>query len=182
MMERDEAERLLFKCLKNENLRRHCLATEAVMAALAERLGGDRERWALAGLLHDIDYEQTKDDPQKHGLIGAEILREHGLPEDVVNAVLAHNLRKEPETLMEKAIVCADSITGMVVACALVRPEKRISALTPEFVARKMREPSFARGADRSCIAYYEKIGLSKEEFLRIAIEAMSGISDKLGL
>jgi len=181
-MEREQAEKLLFEHLKNKNLRRHCLATEAVMAALAERLGGDTKRWALAGLLHDIDYEKTKDSPEKHGLLSAQILKEHGLPDDVVNAVLAHNFKKEPETLMEKAIVCADAITGMIVACALIRPEKKIAALTPEFVARKMREPSFARGVDRSRIAYYQKIGLSKEEFLQIAIDAMAGISERLGL
>jgi len=181
-MEREEAERLLFEHLKNRNLRRHCLAAEAVMDALAARLGGDRKLWALAGLLHDIDYEKTKGQPEKHGLISAEILREHGVEEEVVNAVLAHNFRKEPETLMEKAMVCADAVTGMIVACALIRPEKKISALTPEFVARKMKEPSFARGADRERIAYHEKIGLSREEFLQIAIDAMAGISERLGL
>jgi len=181
-MEREQAEKLLFEHLKNRNLRRHCLATEAVMAALAERLGQDRKSWALAGLLHDIDYEQTKETPDRHALVGAEILRKHGLPEDIVNAVLAHNFRKEPEGLMENAIVCADAVTGLIVASALIRPEKKISALTADFVARKMKEPSFARGADRSKIAYYEKLGLTKEEFLEIAIKAMAQIADKLGL
>jgi len=181
-MEREQAEKLLFEYLKNKNLRRHCLATEAVMAALAERLGQDRKNWALAGLLHDIDYEQTKETPDKHALVGAEILRKHGLPEDIVNAVLAHNFRKEPEGLMENAIVCADAVTGLIVASALIRPEKKISALTVDFVSRKMKEPSFARGADRSKIAYYEKLGLTKEEFLEIAIKAMAQIADKLRL
>ncbi|RKY15485.1 MAG: phosphohydrolase [Planctomycetota bacterium] len=181
-MNREKAEKLLFEHLKNPNLRRHCLATEAVMGALAERLGGDRDGWALAGLLHDIDYEETKETPDKHGLVSAEILKEHGLPEDVVNAVLAHNFRKEPQSLMENAIVCADAITGMIVASALIRPEKKISALTADFVARKMKEPSFARGADRSKIAYYEKLGLTKEEFFEIAIKAMAQIAGRLGL
>ncbi|RKY15281.1 MAG: phosphohydrolase [Planctomycetota bacterium] len=181
-MEREQAEKLLFEHLRNRNLRRHCLATEAVMAALAERLGQNSKRWALAGLLHDIDYEQTKETPDKHALVGAEILTKHGLPEDIVNAVLAHNFRKEPEGLMENAIVCADAVTGLIVASALIRPEKKISALTADFVSRKMKEPSFARGADRSKIAYYEKLGLTKEEFLEIAIRAMAEIADKLGL
>lgn len=181
-MELEEARKLMEKSLGNRNLRRHCLAVSAVMGALARRLGGDEQTWRLAGMLHDLDYEQTKDEPRRHGLLTADELRERGVDAAVVDAVLAHNHHKEAETAMEKAIVCADAVTGLVVAAALIRPEKKLSALTPEFVAKKMREPSFARGADRDKIAYHDRLDLSKEEFLQISVDAMKAISDDLGL
>jgi len=182
MMRREEAEVLVERYVKTKNLRKHMFAVAAIMRALAEYLGANADEWELAGILHDLDYEETKDKPDVHGLRTCEMLEGADLPSSVLNAVRAHNHHKRPETPIEYAIICSDSISGMLVACALIRPEKRLASLTPEFVARKMREPSFAKGADRNSIAVHSELGLSQDEFLRIAIDGICKVADRLGL
>ena len=135
-MDRDAAWQLLTEQVKNRNLRKHCLAAEAVMRALARRLGEDEDLWGLAGLIHDVDYDQTADDPDRHAVVGAQMLRERGYPPELVDAVLAHAGKKEVETRMERALYASDPLTGFIVACALIHPEKKLSALDLRFLKK----------------------------------------------
>ena len=184
-MNREEALKILKENLPNQNLVKHSLAVEAMMKALAEHFKEDSERWALAGLLHDIDYDKVKDDLSQHSLAGAEILKELGLAEDICQAVKTHNEAHgiAPETLMEKALFVADPFTGLLVAATLVLPSKKIKDLTPENVLNRFKENSFARGASREIIIKcQELLGLKLEEFIKIGLEAMQEIDQELEL
>ncbi len=183
-MDRESGLALLKKQIKNKNLIKHMLATEAVMSSLAEKFDQDRELWALTGLLHDLDYDQTADQPEKHGLLGAQMLEEAGLSPELVQAVKAHNpaLGEERKTLLDKALYAVDPVTGLLVAAALVHPEKKLAAIDVEFVLKRFKEKSFARGASREQIESCRELGLSLEEFLTISLAAMQGIGRELGL
>lgn len=183
-MQRSEALSLIQKHISNPNLIKHSLAVEAIMRALARHFGEDEELWGLAGLLHDIDYDFTKDDPKKHTLIGAQMLADLGLDPRIVYAVKVHNeAHGEPRlSLMDKALFCTDPLTGLITAAALIRPEKKLAIITPEFVLNRFGEKSFARGANRDHIRLCSEIGLSLEEFIAIGLKAMQEISDDLGL
>ena len=184
-MNREDALELIGRHVKNENSIKHMLAAEAVMRALAVRFGEDEERWGLTGLLHDIDMEIVDyvADPEEHGKEGAAILEEEGVDREIAEAVRAHNpaTGKRPETMMEKAIYCADPLTGLIVASTLVLPSRKISDLTPVSVMNRYKERAFARGADRETIASCSEMGLELEEFISIGLEAMKGIAGKLG-
>jgi len=182
LISREDALVLLREHVKTKNLIKHCLATEAVMRALAKEFGEDEEKWGMAGLLHDLDYDYTKDDPNEHGLKTLEILKGEDVPEDVLNAILAHCGKKEPETLMEKALYAVDPTTGFIVAAALIRPEKKLEVLDVDFLMRRFKEKAFARGANRDQIRSCEGFGLSLERFLEIALNAMKSIASDLGL
>ena len=184
MMTQREALQLMEKHVKNKNLRKHCLAVGAVMAALARHFGEDEEKWAVAGLLHDIDYETTKDAPDRHSLVGAEMLTGEGLPEDVVYAVKAHNEYHGLPRLdrMSKALYATDPLTGLIVAAALIRPEKQLAIVDVPFLLNRYQEKSFARGANRETMAACSELGLSLEDFMHIGLEAMQGIAGDLGL
>jgi putative nucleotidyltransferase with HDIG domain len=166
----------------NKNLFKHMLATEAVMLGLARRLGQDEESWALAGLVHDIDYEETAEDPDRHALVSAEILEDLGVCEEIVHAVKAHNDKVSRDSLMDKALYSSDPVTGLIVASALMHPDKKLAGLTVEFVMRRFGEKRFAAGANREQISACTDLGLSLEDFLGIAIESMQGVSEELGL
>ena len=183
-MKREEALRLVKEEVKNKNLLKHMLAVEAVMRRLAGELGEDEELWALAGLLHDLDYDKTVDNPEQHGLLGAQILEERGLPEVLIQAVKAHNpaLGVERRTPMDKALYAADPVTGLLVAAALVHPQKKLAAIDLEFVMKRFKEKSFARGADRGQIETCRELNLSLEQFLALSLEAMQSIAADLGL
>jgi len=182
-MSREEALELLHDKLKNRNLRRHVYAVEAVMRALARRLGGDEEIWSLAGLLHDLDYELTLEDPERHTKITCEWLKERGgVSEEILRAIQAHvgNVpRNEP---IEKAIYCADPATGFLVACALMHPDKKLASLDLSFIQRRFKEKRFAAGANREQMAACGEVGLDLDEFLLLAKDAMAGIAGELGL
>ncbi|MCD6133316.1 MAG: endonuclease V [Deltaproteobacteria bacterium] len=184
LMNREELFVELKKKVKNKNLIKHMLAVEAAMRSLAKKTGEDEEKWGIAGLLHDIDYEQTKSDMNKHSLIGAEILQKMGLSEDIVYAVKVHNpVHNLPrKSKMDKALYAVDPLTGLIVACALIKPEKKISKIDTGFVMKKFREKGFAAGADRKQIRTCEELGFSLEEFVDIVLKAMQGISQDLGL
>ena len=145
----------------------------------------DEERWGICGLLHDIDYEKTKDDPNLHSKMGAEMLRELGFDEELCDAVLTHNEAhgKEPETKMAKALFCLDPLTGLIVAATLVLPSKKIEDLKVENILNRFGEKAFARGAKREIIKKSEEyLGISLEEFVKIVLKAMQKISNELGL
>lgn len=183
-MQREEALKLLRENLKNKNLFNHSLAVEAVMRRLAEHFGEDPERWGLAGLLHDIDYERTKDDPDRHSIEGAAMLEELGLPEDIVYAVKVHNDRHglPRRSLMDKALFAVDPLTGFIVAGALIRPEKKLAPVDVPFLMHRFKEKSFARGANRETMKTCVELGLSLEEFVALGLEAMQGIAKEIGL
>ena len=183
MMDRDTALNLLNSNVKNKNLRKHCLACEAVLAALANRLDEDEHAWRLAGLLHDLDYDQTADSPDVHGLPAAKMLEEQGLDSGIVHAVLAHADKAPRESRLDKALWCVDPLTGLIVAAALIRPEKKLAAIDAQFVLNRMKEKSFARGASRDQIRACEvELGLSLEELVATGVKAMQTISGDLGL
>jgi len=181
-MDRSEARALMEEKIGNENLRKHILAVAAVMRALARRFGEDEERWEVVGLLHDIDYEESGDDMERHGLIAGEWLSGMGVSEDIVNAVKAHADKAPCESLMDKAVYCADPVTGFLVACALVRPEKSLEPVEVEFALKRMKEKRFAAGASRERIRACEALGLSLDEFMGLSLDAMKEIHGELGL
>jgi len=184
-MTREQALEILKQNLSNQNLIKHCLAVEAVMVGLAIHFNENKEEWGLAGLLHDIDYETTKDDPQQHSLVGAKMLEDLGLEKNICQAVKVHNEMHGiiPETLLDKSLFVTDPLTGLIVAATLVLPSKKISDLTPENVLNRFQEKAFARGANRNIIKRSEELlNLKLEEFVGIALKAMQGISSELGL
>jgi len=184
-MDRDSAFKLLQKNLKNKNLIKHCLALEAAMRKLAEHFGEDQETWGLAGLLHDLDYEETLNDPQKHTLVAVEKLKETNAPEEIINIIKAHNseaLGIKRESKAEKAIYAADPLTGLIVAAALIHPDKRLNSIDTKFVLNRFREGGFARGSNREQIKTCSDLGLSLEEFVTLGLSAMQEISDELEL
>ncbi|HDD64902.1 MAG TPA: HDIG domain-containing protein [Firmicutes bacterium] len=180
-MEREEAIRLLKSKIKNKNLIKHSLAVEACMRKLARYFGEDEEMWGLCGLLHDLDYEDAKLNPEIHGYKTAEYLKGK-VPEVVIDAIISHPGHKERETKMAKALYCVDPLTGLIVACALILPEKKLEKIDKKFVLNRFKEKRFAAGANREQIKECEKLGFSLEEFIEICLSAMKSISDQLGL
>jgi putative nucleotidyltransferase with HDIG domain len=183
-MNRQEALESIKENVENENLIKHMLATEAIMRALAKRMGGDEEEWGLAGLLHDIDVELTEGDMTAHSKLGADLARDMGASKAIASAILCHNGTHgvAPETPMEKALFCADPLTGLITAAVLVRPDKKIESLEPSSVRKRFKEKSFAAGASREQIARCADIGLELDEFIAIGVEAMKGIAPQMGL
>ncbi len=181
-MNREEAVELVWKHLAEDAMRKHVLAVEAVMRGLARHFGEDEETWAMAGLLHDLDYEQTRDDPERHGRLSGEILNEMGIDPVIVNAVMAHADKCERDCLINKCIYAADPVTGLVVAAALIRPEKKLEFVKLKSLKKRFKEKRFAAGADRDRIKAIEEAGMPLEEFLGIALESMKTIADDLGL
>ncbi|MFH1582282.1 MAG: HDIG domain-containing metalloprotein [bacterium] len=184
-MTREQALALLKQNLSNQNLIKHCLAVETVMLALAVYFKEDEAEWGLVGLLHDIDYEKTKDNPSQHSLIGAQILEETGLNKDICQAIRVHNeMHNLPlETLMDKALFVVDPLTGLIVAATLVLPSKKIADLTTESVLNRFSEKSFAKGANREIIKKCEELlNIKLEDFIDINLKAMQRISGDLGL
>ncbi len=183
-MTRDELLLEVEKRVPTKNLFKHILAVEAVMRRIAEELGQDVDRWGAAGLLHDIDYEETKSDPERHSLLSGQIAREFGYDEEIARAVEAHNhVHGIPrETLMDKVLYAADPLTGLIVAGALVSPSKKLSGIDADFIVHRMGEKSFARGANRETIRACSDFGMDLHRFIELGLEAMQGISGELGL
>ncbi len=181
MITRDEAMEFVSTNLKNKNLVKHCLASEAVMRALARHFGEHEEEWGLAGLLHDADVEIT--DASEQGKRVGDMLEEKITPQ-MRQAMAAHNTATgtAPASRFDFALTSGETITGLIVASALVLPEKKLANLTSESVVKRFGEKRFAAGADRDLIMHCEKIGLSLEQFSEICLNAMKGIAAELGL
>jgi predicted hydrolase (HD superfamily) len=193
-MSRNEAYQLLTKYLKNKNLLKHSLAAEAAMKGIYfyltpkdDQNSDDEEKWRTTGLLHDIDYEvaQKTNQLNQHG----KLLFEKGevtLPIDIEHAIRSHNYTMtgtNPESSMDWAITAADQLTGLITACALVRPDKKLASVTVESVQKKFGQKAFAAGADRNSIMLCEsKLDITLSDFIGIVLSAMQGISDDLGL
>jgi len=181
-LKRTEALEILKSRVKNDRLVKHMLAAEAVMKALAARLGEDEDTWGLAGLLHDIDYDETASDPERHGILGASFLRELGVAEPVLHAVESHAGHRNRATAMDRGLYATDPLTGLVVAAALMHPSKKVGAIDPQFVLKRFKEKRFAAGANREQIRTCEELGLQLDEFVTIALGAMQSIAGDLGL
>jgi putative nucleotidyltransferase with HDIG domain len=184
-MTRDEADALLKVHVKNERMLDHSYASEAVLRALALRLGRDVEKWGLAGLLHDIDIETVGGDLTRHGCDAEKILAEAGLDPEIVDAVKMHNeavCNTPRRTEFQHALAAGETLTGLIVATALVYPDRKITGVKVKSITKRMKEKAFAASVNRDTIRECEKIGLSLDEFVEISLGAMRGIADRLGL
>jgi putative nucleotidyltransferase with HDIG domain len=171
--------------VENQNLIRHMLATEAIMRALARRLGEDENEWGLTGLIHDIDMELTEGDMNTHSKLGADLARELGASETMAHAILSHNETHGilPETKLDRALLCADPLTRLITAATLVRPDKKLAGLEARSVVKKFKEKGFAAAVvNREQIARCSEIGLELDAFIELGLEAMKGVAVKLGL
>lgn len=180
---REEALNSIQANVEDKNTVKHMLATEAIMRALARKLGEDEEEWGLTGLLHDIDVELVEGDMSSRSKLGADIARELGANEKMAHAILCHNEAHgiPQESKLDKALFCADPLSGVITAAALVRPDK-LSGLTTKSVMKRFREKSFGAGVNRQQALSCQEIGLELEEFITLGIEAMKSIALDLGL
>lgn len=183
MIARGEAFALVTERIPNRNLVNHCIATEVIMEALAAHLGlpaADVERWSRTGLLHDVDYAETADDPARHGVVSAELLA--GLVDDeMLHAIVAHAGHAPRESQLDHALWCADPTTGFIVAAALVRPEKDLAGVEVKSLKKRWKEKAFAKGASRDQMAGCAELGLERDEFLGIALTAMKARATEIG-
>ena len=183
-MTREEAFDSIKANVENKNLIKHMMATEAIMRALAKRLDEDEEEWGLTGLLHDIDVELTEEDMSSHSKLGADLARELGASEAMAHAILCHNEAHDipRETKLDKALFCADPLTGLITAATMVRPDKKLAGLEAKSVRKRFKEKSFAAGANREQISRCSEIGLELDEFIELGLKSMQGIAADLGL
>lgn len=184
-MTRDEARTLLHEYIKEENLRKHCYASEAVMRALARKLGRDEGAWGIAGLLHDLDLELVHNDMTRHGAESARIITERGLSPDIAEAVLLHNEEAagRPRTTdFHHALAAGETVTGLIIATTLVYPDKKLASVKPSSVVKRMKEKAFAASVNRDKIRECELVGIPLPEFAELAVNAMKEISGELGL
>jgi putative nucleotidyltransferase with HDIG domain len=188
MLTRNQAIEILNNHLKNKNLFRHCLAVEAAMKGLARYFNENEEKWGLVGLLHDGDWEETRNNPKEHTLKLLEWIKEKGEnDQEVINTILSHNFEnnnfRQPKTKMEWALYTCDDLTGLIVAVALITPEKKLSSVSVKSILKKFSSPSFAAGVNRNQIKLCEeKLGIKLEKFVEIVLMSMLSISKELGL
>lgn len=187
-MNREEALLLVKEHLKKEYMFKHVLAVEAIMVGLAEYFGEDKEKWSLVGILHDIDYEKLDftepESTKQHGVM-AESLLAGKVSDEIIQCIKTHNFENTgvvPQTRMEYALIAADAISGLIVACALVMPSKKLAEVKAESVVKRYKEKDFARNCSRERIFYCEKIGIDRVKFAEISLKALQDISDDLGL
>jgi putative nucleotidyltransferase with HDIG domain len=185
LLERTDALALLNQHVKNEKMIAHCLASEAVMRALARRLGKDEDKWGLAGLLHDVDVEDTNGDPLTHGIVGADMLKEMGIDDDITDAIKMHNEMAtglERTTEFQHALAAGETITGLITATSLVYPDKKVASVKTKSVTKRMKEKAFAASVNRENIMECELIGIPINDFAELSIVAMTEIADQIGL
>ncbi|MFN2589504.1 MAG: HDIG domain-containing metalloprotein [Actinomycetota bacterium] len=181
-MDRDEALTLVREKTDKETTVRHLISVEGVMRRLARHFGEDGHTWGLVGLFHDLDQDQTADDAERHARLAAEWLREAGVDEDVVNGVLAHAHPEHQRDRMSRGIVAADAVAGLLVAAALVRPE-RMQGMKVSSVRKKLKEKAFAPGVNRDEIGQAEaNLDLSLDEFIQLGIEGLQEVAAEIGL
>lgn len=193
-MKRDEAYQLLTKYLTNKNLIKHSLAAEAAMKGIYRHLipkdkqnPTDEEKWGIVGLLHDVDYEESQKAGKvdQHGTLSL-IKEKEQIPSDMLHAIQAHASEFShviPESQMDWSITACDQLTGLITACALVRPDKKLASVATESVKKKFGQKAFAQGANRESILYCDsKLNIPLDTFIEIVLHAMQGISDQLGL
>jgi putative nucleotidyltransferase with HDIG domain len=174
---------------ESDSLRKHMLAVEAAMRAYAARFGEDPDRWGLAGLIHDFDYERypnaAHSPTEEHPAFGVRVLRERGWPEDILQAILGHatycNVPRE--TAMAKTLFAVDELTGLITATALVKPSKSVHEVDARSVRKKMKDKAFARGVNRDDVLLgAQELGVDLDAHIQFVIDAMRGSADAIGL
>jgi putative nucleotidyltransferase with HDIG domain len=181
---REEAWELVTEMTQSETLRRHMRSVEAAMRAYARRYGEDEERWAVLGLIHDWDYESGPT-PEQHPRRGIQMLRERGWPEDVLEDIASHAeyLDVPRDTPIRKALFAVDEMCGFVIACALVKPDRSLSAVEPSTVRKKMKDKAFARAVHRDqLVAGPEDLGVAFDDHVIVVRDALVPIAAELGL
>jgi putative nucleotidyltransferase with HDIG domain len=188
MLSREEALQLVKENVKKENLIKHMLAVEAIMKKCAEFLGEDQNEWDLVGLLHDIDFDKIDyEDPEsvkKHGLISEDILKGK-VSDEIIHCIKSHNFENlgvMPESKMDYCMIAADAISGLVIACALVMPTKKLADVKLESVKKRFKQKDFARNCSRENMLYCEKAGIPMDKFYEISLASLQGIASDLGL
>ena len=181
-MDRDQAMAIVDEMLTDPNLKKHCLAVEAIMRALARHFEADEDEWGLVGLLHDADYEVTEKDPDRHMHVIVERVRAEGVSERIVQGILAHGGLAPLDNKLNASIFACDHLSGLITAYALLHPQG-LAGVKTKGVLKRFRQTAFARGVDRDDILTCEpNLGLPLAEFVTIGVEAMHGIRDDLGL
>jgi len=191
----DSAQKLLFSKMQNQNLRRHCIGVGKTLAAFWDfyksenRQMGDlsKEEWEIVGMLHDSDYEFTKDNFTKHVVTLIEWLKDYDVKEEMLDALKTHNSKiaqlKKPQTLLEWTLECCDELTGFIVAVALILPDKKLKSVIVDSVVKKFGQPAFARAVNRNQITQcVEKVNVPVEKFVEVTLKAMQENSEELGL
>lgn len=182
---RAEALALVKEHIGNQNLVNHSLASEAVLKAIAEKLGEDVEKWGLTGLLHDLDTE-SHPDLETHTKETVRILEEKGVDPEIVEAIRLHNLTPYPgeqrTTKLQHGLAAGETVTGLIIAAALVNPAKKLEAVKPKSVKKRFKEKAFARGANREIIAECEELGIAVPDFCELSLVAMQEIAGDIGL
>lgn len=183
MITRDEALRRVKEHVENQNLVKHMIAVSAIMRGLAKRRGEDPDLWEAVGMLHDIDYEKFGDDFHRHGVLSADMLTAV-LSEAALHAIRAHNPRTgvPADSEMAVALIATDALSGLVVATALMMPDKRLATVRVSSLMRKFKDGSFARNVSREDISRCGELVLSLEEFFALGLTSMQAVSDELGL
>lgn len=184
-----QSKKLLDQYIKDPITKLHCIESEAIMRALAKHFGEDEEKWGIIGLLHDIDWEETKNDTKNHCVKAVEILKNAGASDFLVETIISHAYGtdcgdykdKERSTQLQYGLAAAETVTGLIIAAVLVRPDRKLGNLELKSLKKRFKEKSFAANCNREMILECEKAGLGLDEFLEISIKALQGISGELG-
>ncbi|MFZ2881800.1 MAG: HDIG domain-containing metalloprotein [Candidatus Moraniibacteriota bacterium] len=188
---KQQADELLEKNITDQVKKLHFIESEAIMQALAKKFGEDEEAWGIIGLLHDIDWDLTKNNSAEHCIKSQEILREAGATDFLVEAIISHGYGmdaipalkdKSRSTQLQHSLVAAETLTGLIIASALMQPDKKLASVKLSSLKKKFKNKGFAARCNRELIAECEKAGVPLDEFLELGLGALNGISDKLGL
>jgi putative nucleotidyltransferase with HDIG domain len=184
MIDYNTALNIMHSFVQNENLRKHMYAVAEGMRQYARKFGEDEEKWAVVGLLHDFDWE-IHPNAEEHPIKGSEILRERGVDEEIIRAILSHASYTgvKRETLMEKTLFACDELCGLLIACALVQPTRKIADVGVDSVKKKLKKKEFARNVNRDDIYKgAEELGIPLDEHIQFMLDALKGIAGELGL
>jgi len=188
---KEQAEKMLDEYVKDPITKLHMIESEAIMKTLAKRFGEDEEAWGIVGLLHDIDWDLTKNEVSKHCIETQKILKQAGASDFLVKTIISHGYGMDQipalkdnrrSTKIEYCLTAAENLTGLIVASALVQPDKKLTSVSPESLKKKFKSKSFAAKCSRELILECEKAGISLNEFLEIGLNTLQKISDKVGL
>ncbi len=182
LINRETAYQLVLEKIGVNNLLKHILAVEAGMRIVAKHFDEDVDYWGMTGLLHDLDYNETKNDEPRHTYITAEWLKEYNLPNEMLHAIHAHPGHIPCQSKLDWALYAVDPTTGFLVACALMHPDKKLASLDSKFILKRFKEKRFAAGATRENMAACSNLGLELDQFLLMVRDGMLTISDKLGM
>lgn len=186
----EQARELFDKYIKDPQLRNHCRESEVVLRALAKRLGEDEELWGIAGLIHDIDFDETRNDVSRHCVRCIDILKEAGVTDELIEVIVSHAYGTEcgdykdkvRTTKFQHALAAGETVTGLIYAYGLMRPDKKLANAEVKSIKKKFKDKSFAAKVDRDVIRECEESGLELNEFLEIALNAMKKIAEEIGL